>query len=167
MSLLRETFFQVRHVSPAMNRRGFLASTGSLAIGLTAGCLDGRRNGHSASRAQSQTTDTLTTRTAGDGIYRNPVFEHVFRIRESSTSMERSSHMAPIRSGATDVSAGSYRSSARRISSTGSTSVQHSTPNRTGNRAADSGLRISHVSTAGTCSTTRSRASAIPIQVSA
>jgi hypothetical protein len=61
-----------------MNRRGFLASTGSLTVGLTVGWLDGRHNGHSASKAQSRTTDTLTTRTAGDGIYRNPVFEHVF-----------------------------------------------------------------------------------------
>ena len=52
-----------------------------------------------------------------------------FRIRESSTSMDRSSHIALIRSGATDVSAGSYQLFAHRISSTGSTSVRRSTPN--------------------------------------
>ena len=43
--------------------------------------------------------------------------------------MDRSSHIALIRSGATDVSAGSYQSFAHRISSTGSTSVRRSTPN--------------------------------------
>lgn len=61
-----------------MNRRGFLAGTSALAIGLTAGCLGRSSNDGSAFGDRSRTTDTPTTLPAGDDTYRNPVFEHVF-----------------------------------------------------------------------------------------